>query len=100
MPIVKIDGTSFDPIPNIQARMMTKITMLLLIERESQKLGIWHQLQQQWIEKYIMDTKMYVRILEAIAKQCENYGQKDKAAELFKSIKLIKEANIQYAIDW
>jgi hypothetical protein len=47
-----------------------------------------------------MDTKMYVRILEAIAKQCENSGQKDKAAELFKSIKLIKEANIQYAIDW
>ena len=100
MPIVKIDGISFDPIPNIQARMMTKITMLLLIERESQKSGIWNQLQQQWTEQYTMDTKMYVRILEAIAKQCENYGQKDKAAELFKSIKLIKEANIQYAIDW
>jgi hypothetical protein len=43
---------------------------------------------------------MYVGILEAIAKQCENSGQKDKAKELFNNVKLIKEANMQYAIYW
>jgi len=100
LPSVKIAGRSFDPIQNVQARMMTKITLLLLIERESKKLGIWNQLQQIWTQKYIMETKTYVQILEAIIKQCENSDQKDKALSISNSIKLIKEANIQYAIDW
>ena len=100
LPPVIIAAVSFDPIQNVQARMMTKITLLLLIKSESQKLDIWNQLQQAWTKKYIMETKMYVRILEAIAKQCENSGQKDKARELFNSIKLIKESNEQYAINW
>jgi hypothetical protein len=47
-----------------------------------------------------METRKFVQILEAIIMQCENSGQKDKAMELFNSIKLIKEANMQYAIDW
>lgn len=100
MPSVIIENISFDPIQNVQGRMMTKITLLLIIERESKKLGIWNQLQQIWTQKYILETKTYVRILEAIAKQCENSGQKYKAMELFNSIKLIKEANMQYSIDW
>jgi hypothetical protein len=100
MPSVKIAGISFGPLQNVQARILTKITLLILIESESQKLDIWNHLQQVWTEKYIIETKMYVRILEAVAKQCENSGQKDKAMELFNSIKLIKEANMQYAIDW
>jgi hypothetical protein len=100
MPFVKIADISFDPLQNVQARMMTKITLLLIIESESQKLDIWNQLQQIWTQKYILETKTYVQILEAIIMQCENSGQKDKAMELFNSIKLIKEANMQYAIDW
>jgi hypothetical protein len=100
MPFVKIADISFDPIQNVQARMMTKITLLLLIESESKKLGIWNQLQQKWTEKYIIETKMYVRILDAIIKQCENTGQKDKVVDLRKTVKLIKEANVQYTIDW
>jgi hypothetical protein len=35
MPSVKIAGVSFDPLQNVQARMLTKITLLLLIESES-----------------------------------------------------------------
>ena len=100
MPFVKIADISFDPLQNVQARMMTKITLLLIIESESQKLDIWNQLQQIWTQKYILETKTYVQILEAIIMQCENSGQKDKTMELFNSIKLIKEANMQYAIDW
>ena len=79
---------------------MTKITLLLIIESESKKLGIWNQLQQIWTQKYILETKTYVQILEAIVKQCENSDQKDKALSISNSIKLIKEANTQYAIDW
>ena len=100
LPPVIIAAVPFDPLQNVQARMMTKITLLLIIESESQKLDIWNQLQQIWTQKYILETKTYVQILEAIIMQCENSGQKDKAMELFNSIKLIKEANMQYAIDW
>jgi hypothetical protein len=99
-PCVVIEGTSFDPIQNVLARMMTKTTLLLIIESESKKLGIWNCIQSPWMEKYIFETKMYVQIIEAIAKQCENDGQQDKSSELRNSIKLIKEANTQYAIDW
>ena len=100
MPSVIIDGITFDPIQNTQARMMTKITLLLLVEREAQKFGVWNQLQQPWTQKYILETKTYVQILEAIVKQCENSGQKDKVLSINNGIKLIKEANRQYAINW
>jgi hypothetical protein len=100
MPSVIIENISFDPIQNVQGRMMTKITLLVLIESESQKLDIWNQLQQAWTEKYVIETKMYVQILEAIVKQCENSDQKDKVLSISNSIKLIKEANVQYTIDW
>jgi hypothetical protein len=80
--------------------MMTKITLLLLVEREAQKFGVWNQLQQPWTQKYILETKTYVQILEAIVKQCENSGQKDKVLSINNGIKLIKEANRQYAINW
>jgi hypothetical protein len=97
---VIIDGISFDPIQNVQARMMTKITLLLTVESESKKLGIWNQLQPRWTEKYIMETKAYVQIIDAIVKHCENTRQEDKVIDLRNSIKLIKEVNQQYAIDW
>ena len=100
MPIVKIDGISFDPIPNIQARMMTKITLLLLIESESQKLGIWNQIGPQWVEKYAVEIKTYVQLLETLIQQCENSARADKIPELRHSIELIKDSNRQYAIDW
>ena len=100
MPSIIIENISFDPIQNVQGRMMTKITLLLIIERESKKLGVWNQLQQIWTQKYILETKTYVQILEAIVKQCENSDQKDKALSISNSIKLIKEANVQYTIDW
>jgi len=100
MPPVEVGGVSFSPIQNIQAKMMTKITLLLLVESESRKLGIWSELQAQWTAQYIRETKRYVQILEAIAKQCEKTGEENKAKELQKSIILIKDANKQYAIQW
>ena len=100
LPSQTIDGVTFDPIQNIQGQMMAKITLLLIIERESRKLGIWNQLEQMWTEKYQTETKMYIQILEAIMTQCENSGQEDKAVNLRNSIELIKEANRQYAIVW
>ena len=99
-PSQTIGGVTFNPIQNIQGQMMAKITLLLIIERESQKLGIWNQLEQMWTEKYQTETKMYIQILEAIMTQCENSGQEDKAINLRNSIELIKEANKQYAIVW
>jgi hypothetical protein len=95
-----IRGVTFNPIQNIQGQMMAKITLLLIIESESQKLGIWNQLEQMWTEKYQTETKMYIQILEAIMMQCENSGQEDKAINLRNSIELIKESNRQYAIVW
>ena len=80
--------------------MMTKITLLLLVESEARKLGIWSELQSQWTTQYIRETKRYVQILEAIAKQCEKTGEGNKVKELQSSINLIKDANRQYAIQW
>ena len=99
-PAVVLDAISFNPIQNIQGRMMTKITLLLLIETESRKLGIWSELQSLWTAQYMRETKQYVKILEAIAKQCENSGAENKANELQNSINLIKDTNRQYAIQW
>ena len=100
MPPVAVGGYSYTPIQNIQARMMTKITLLLLVESESRKLGIWSELQAQWTARYIRETKRYVQILEAIVKQCEKAGEGNKVKELQNSINLIKDANKQYAIQW
>ena len=100
LPPVKLEGMSFDPIQNIQAKMMTKVTLLLVVESESKKLGIWDELQSLWTEKYILETKRYVQIIEKIIKQCENTPEENKIADLRKSIKFIKEANTQYSIDW
>jgi hypothetical protein len=97
---VKICGTSLEPVQNIQARMLTKITLLLLIESESKKLGIWHELHPRWLEKYQMEVKTYVRILEGIIRQCENSAYAGKVPELRHSIELIKDSNRQYAINW
>jgi len=46
----KTRRVSFDPIQNIQAKMMTKVTLLLVVESESKKLGIWHEIQSRWTE--------------------------------------------------
>ena len=100
MPPVEVGGVSYNPIQNIQAKMMTKITLLLLVESESRKLGIWSELQAQWTAQYIRETKRYVQILEAIAKQCEKTGEENKVKELQNSINMIKDANKQYAIQW
>lgn len=100
IPGIVIDRISFNPIQNVQARMMTKITLLLLIKNESSKLGIWNELQSQWQEQYIRETKRYVQILEAIRAQCENMRENDKAKEIKNSIKLIQKTNIQYEINW
>jgi hypothetical protein len=100
MPPVAVGGVSFNPIQNIQGRMMTKITLLLLVESEARKLGIWSELQSQWTAQYIRETKRYVQILEAIVKQCEKAGEGNKVKELQNSINLIKDANKQYAIQW
>jgi hypothetical protein len=100
MPPVNIHGTSFDAVPNVQSRMMTKITLLTLVKSESQKLGIWDLLQPQWMEKYTYETKMYVRILEAIKNHCENTSQNEKIAGLIESIERIKAANLEYNIQW
>jgi hypothetical protein len=80
--------------------MMTKVTLLLVVESESKKLGIWDELQSLWTEKYVLETKGYVQIIEKIIKQCENTPEANKIVDLRKSIKLIKEANTQYSIDW
>lgn len=99
-PPVVIDGISVDSIQNRVARIMTKITLLLLVKDESKKLGIWNQLQPQWTEKYILETKTQVQVMEAIAKQCENTGQESKAVDIRKRIEDLKEANKEYAFDW
>jgi hypothetical protein len=99
-PAVLVGGVSYNPIQNIQGRMMTKITLLVLVKNESQKSGIWDELQAQWTAQYIRETKRYVQILEAIVQQCENTGKENKAKELRDSIILIKDTNRQYAIQW
>ena len=79
---------------------MTKITLLLLLGDESKKIGIWDQIQQPWTEKYILETKTMVQVTEAMAKQFENSGQIDTAAQLRKLIEGVKEANKKYRIEW
>jgi len=99
-PPVVIDGISVDALQNRVARRMTKITLLLIVKSESEKLGIWDQIQPQWTEKYIQETKNQVQVMEAIAKQCEDTGQESKAVDIRKKIEDMKEANKEYVIDW
>jgi hypothetical protein len=100
IPPVIIDGTAFDPVQNVQARMMTKISLLLIVKNESQKLNIWDQIQSRWTAKYILETKAYIRLLEAVIQQCENTSYQDRVPALRQSIDLIKESNRQYQINW
>jgi len=99
-PPVVNNGIRMDPIENIQARRMTKITLLLLVKSESQKLGVWNQVQSQWIEKHKVENKSLVQNMEAIAKHLEDTGQESKAADIRKNIEDLKETNKEYAIDW
>lgn len=99
-PPVVIDGISVDSLQNSVGRIATKISLLLLVGDESKKLGIWNQLQPQWTEKYILETKILVRIEEHVAEQLEAAGQGNRAADLRKRIEDIKESNKKYAIDW
>jgi len=99
-PPITVDGISVDPIQNSQARRMTKITLLLLLGDESKKIGIWDQIEQVWTENYILEIKTMVQVTEAIAKQLENSGEIDRAADLRKGIIGMKEANKKYNIEW
>jgi hypothetical protein len=90
-PPVVIDGISVDSMQNRVARIMTKITLLLLVRDESKKLGIWNQIQPQWTEEYILENKTQVEIMEGIAKQLEDTGQESRAADLRKATERIKE---------
>jgi len=71
--------------------MMTKITLLLLIESESQKTRYLGSDRTQWVEKYTVEIKTYVQLLEALIQQCENSARADKIPELRHSIELIKK---------
>jgi len=99
-PPVVIDGVSVDPIQNTQARRMTKITLLLLVKSECEKLGVWNKIQPQWTEQFIQENKSVVQVMEALAKQCEDTGQESKAVEIRKKIEDLKEKNKEYTIDW
>lgn len=99
-PPVVVDGISLDPIQNIQARRMTKITLLLLVKDESKKLDMWDEIQPQWTDNYILENKALVQAMEVIAQQSENTGQESKVADIRKGIEDIKESNKEYAIDW
>ncbi len=99
-PPVVIDGIRVDSIENRVARRLAKITLLLIVKNESKKLGIWNQIQPQWIEKYIEQIKGQVQIMEATAKRCEDTGQESEAVDIRKKIEDLKEANKEYAIDW
>jgi hypothetical protein len=47
-----------------------------------------------------METKAYIRLLEAVIQQCENTSYQDRVPALRQSIDLIKESNRQYQINW
>ncbi|MCX5799663.1 MAG: hypothetical protein NTU90_08915 [Proteobacteria bacterium] len=95
-----IDGIKVDSIKNILYRRTTKSTLLLIIQSESEKLGFWNQIQKPWTEKYISETKGIVEVLEIMAKSYEASGYGSYADELHKNIKVMKEQNKEYAIDW
>ena len=99
-PPVLIDGVKFDSIKNISARIMTKITLLLVIGDESKKLGIWDQIQIPWTEKYVSAIKEQVRVSETIVKGWENSGHDSEAADLRQHIKAWKESNKEFVTDW
>ena len=95
-PQVAVHGVGSDPVENTVARAATKISLLLLIRGESEKLGIWGEIQAQWTEQFVPEVDSMVQIGESIAKQCENKGQESKAARLRENIERIKETNKHY----
>ncbi len=95
-----VDGIRFDSIQNRVNRVLTKITLLLLVKDKSQKLQLWHRIELQWIEHYVIEIKLQVTIFESIAKQFTDAGQKQKAMEIRGKIDQVKKANEDYKIDW
>ncbi|MDD4924527.1 MAG: hypothetical protein PHF74_06845 [Dehalococcoidales bacterium] len=95
-----VDGISFDSIQNRVNRILTKITLLLLVKDKSQKLYLWQKIEPQWIEYYIIEIKHQVTLFEAIAQQFTDAGQRQKATEISEKIDQIKKANEAYKIDW
>jgi hypothetical protein len=94
-PDVVIDGIRCDPIGNIQARRVTKITLLLLVKDESQKLGIWNKIRPQWTGEFTKENESVIQVWEALAKQCEDSGQKSQGVDIRKKIEDHKERSRQ-----
>lgn len=90
-PDVVIDGIRGDSMQNIQARRVTKIYLLLLVKDESGKLGIWDKIQPHWTREFTKENESVIRLWEALAKQCEDSGQKSEAADIRKKIEDHKE---------
>lgn len=70
---------------------MTKIYLLLLVKDESEKLGIWNEIQPQWTPEFTKENKSVVQFWEALARRCEDRGQKSEALEIRKKIEDHKE---------
>lgn len=98
-PPVIIDGMSVDPTENTQARRVTKITLLLIVKQESEKLDIWKKIQPEWTKEFIQESKALVQVMEALAKHCEDSGQEEKAIDIRRTIEHIKETDKKYGID-
>lgn len=79
---------------------MTKITLLLLVKSESEKLGIWNRIQPEWTEEFIQENKSMVQVMEALAKHYEDSGQEEKAIDIRRKIEHIEETDKKYGIGW
>jgi len=62
-----------------------------LLKDVSQKLGIWNKIRPQWTGEFTKENESVVQLWEALAKQCEDSGQKSQAVDIRKKIEDHKE---------
>lgn len=64
-PIQSVEGVGFDAPQNVISKMLTKITLLLIVRTECEKLAILDEIQPYWTEKYVAGVKTYIQIHES-----------------------------------
>jgi len=61
-----IDGISVDSPRNRMGRIDTLVQLLIVVKKESKKLGIWNEVEQQWKEKFKKETDLFIKYAEMI----------------------------------
>jgi hypothetical protein len=67
-----VDGIKVDSLHNRMGRIDTLVQLLIFVQEESKKLGIWSEVEQQWKKKFTKETDGFIQIVEMMLKNSKN----------------------------